>query len=317
MDKQTCTHQCSRKAPAYFRLLCVSVVFVYIFSDRPVYAGDWDAGATIGLTVYIGNKTDRVGIFAGGWLRYDFIQINAGTRVYYNFKNLGPPGKYWEWNGYGGLLLSWGKRDSIENPFITNVSNQTMRQYSFAYSYNLYCDRIGTSQKTGTIALQFNKISLITENDLIGDNKDRFRTAAATIQYRHESTILGLSVLLWTGEKGETITGSDYPSRKGYKTPGRFGKYSHGILCMQAQQDLGYSQNIQAGAGIDAEQIRQFFQNKLIHDLCFLPAKWVKNPSAHVPMLDTEGNTYLFQPRQKIRKPTPYFNLAANSGLFY
>jgi hypothetical protein len=39
-----------------------------------LYAGDWDAGETGGLTVYPGNRTNRVGIFAGAWVRYDFVQ---------------------------------------------------------------------------------------------------------------------------------------------------------------------------------------------------------------------------------------------------
>ena len=291
--------------------------FVWLFFCTPLQASDWNAGATIGLTVYLGNKTDRIGLFAGAWVRYDFVQANPGIRFYYNFKNLGPPGRYWEFDSYGGILLAWGKRDSTDNPFITNVSNHTMRRYSFAYSYNLYGDGTSTSQKTGTIALQFNKVSLITENDLIGDNKDRFRTAAATVQYRHESTVVGITVILWTGEKGDRIVDTDYPARRGYKTQGRFGRHSHGILCMQAQQYLGYGQNAQASAGIDAEQVRHVFQNKIIHDWAFLPARWVKNSSSHVPMLDTEGDMYLYQPGQEIRKPTPYFNIAANPALFY
>jgi len=288
-----------------------------MFSTALSYAGDWNGGAAGGLTVYLGNKTDRVGIFASAWIRHDFIQINPGIRINYHFKNLGPSGRFWELNSYAGLLLAWGKRDSVENPFIYNVSNQTMRRYSFAYACNFYYDGMGTSQKTGTIALQFNKISLISENDLIGDNKDRFRTGGTTIQYQHESVIFGISVLLWTGEKGERITGTNYPSRNGYKTLGRFGEYSHGILCLQARQYLGYGQNAQIAAGMDAEQIRHLFQNKIIHDLSFLPARWVKNPSSHVPMLDAEGKMYLYQPGQKIRKPTPYFNVAMNPALFY
>ena len=258
-----------------------------------------------------------MGIFVGARVLYDFVQINTGGRFCYNFKNLGPPGSYLEFDSYGGLLLAWGKRDSTINPFVNNVSNQTMRRHSFAYSYNVYCDRRGTSQKTGAVALQINKISLITENDIIGDNKDRFRTAGATVQYRNESTVFGISVILWTGEKGERITGTDYPARNGYKTQGRFGQHSHGIFCLQAQQYLDYGQYFQASAGIDAEQVRNVFQNKIIHDMAFLPERWVKNPSSHVPMLDSDGNMYLFPYGQTIRKPTPFFNLAVNPGLFY
>ena len=292
-------------------------ILFFLFSGLPLYASDWDAGAIAGITVNVGNKIRNAGIFVSAWGRYDFIQINSGIRIYYNFKNLGAPGRYTEFDGYGGLLVGLGKCDSVKNKFVNNVSNQTMRRYSFAYSYNIYRDDIGTSQKTGAIALQFNKLSLITENDIIGDNDDRFRTAGVTVQYRHETTVLGLSSILWTGEKGERITGTDYPSRNGYKKQGRYGQYSHGILCLQARQYLNYGQNIQASAGIDSERVRHIFQNKIIHDFAFLPARWVKNPSSHVPMLDADGNMYLFQPEQKIRKPTSYFNAALNPALFY
>ena len=297
--------------------LLFTTILVCLLFSFPLHADDWNTGATVGVTIYLGNKTDRIGIFAGAWIRYDFVQVNPGIRFYYNFKNLGPDGHYWEVNSYAGILFAWGKCDSTSNPFINNVSNHTKRRNSFAYSYNMYYDGIGTSQKTGTIALQLNKISLITENDLIGDNKDRFRTAAMAIQYRHESTIVGINIVLWTGEKGDRITGTDYPARNGYKTKGRFGQHSHGILSLQAQQYIGYGQNVQASAGIDAEQIRHMVQNKIIHDVVFLPARWVRNPSSHIPMLDTENEMFLYQPGQKIRKPTPYFNLAANPSLFY
>ena len=288
-----------------------------MLSAIPAIGIEYRTGAVFGITVNLGNKIDNAGISVGGWICNDFMQINTGIRITKNILNLGPPGKYWEFNGYGGFLFACGKEDSVVNPFVNNVSNQTRRQYSIAYSYNFYYDGRGTSQKTGTIGLQFNRISLITENDIIGDNKDRFRTAAATVQYQYESTVYGISVILWTGEKGERVTSADYPARNGYKVQGRYGQYSHGILCLRTRQYLDYGQTIEAAAGIDAEQVRHVFQNKIIHDMSFLPAKWVKSPSSHVPMLDVEGNMYLFQPGQQIRKATPYANIGINSPLFY
>ena len=294
-------------------LLCL----ICFFRAERIYASGWDGGISLGVTVYIGNKTDRVGVFANGWLRYDFIQVNPGIRLYYNFKNLGPPGKYWECDMHGGLVLAWGGRDSTDNPFVSNISNQTMRKYSFGYSYNYYCDGIGTSQRTGTIALQLYRVSLITENDLFASKKDRFRTAAASLEYRYKSTVFGISTVLWTGEKGRRILDSGYPARNGYKELERYGRYSGGLLSLQVQQYLGCGQNVRANAGIDSERVRHVFQNKLIHDMAFLPGKWVKSPSSHVPMLDADGNMYLYHPGQEIKKPSPYFNLAANPALFY
>ncbi len=158
--------------------------FLFLMMTKPIRAEEWHAGGSAGVVIYLGNKMDRIGIFASAWVCYNFIQLNTGLRGYYNFKNLGPPGKYWEYNGYAGLLFSWGKKDSIRNPFIHNVSNQTKRRYAFAYSYNLYRDPIGTSQSTGTVAFQLYRVNIITENDLFAGKHDRYRTAAATIQYR-------------------------------------------------------------------------------------------------------------------------------------
>lgn len=313
--------QLTAKTPMHilnpFRYLIGFFMLSVILPQNQLSANDGGIGGNAGITLYLGNKTTRVGIFAGAYFYYDFVQINIGLRGYYNFKNFGPPGKYWEFNGYAGALLSYGKRDRIDNPFITSVSNQTGRRYSLAYSHNWYYNRIGTSQRTGTGALQFHKISIITENDLWGDNKDRFRTAAVTVRYRHEKTVLGVTVLLWTGEYRKRITDSDYPARKGYKEPERFGGYSHGILCVQGQRYLDYGQNVRIDAGIDAEQIRHVIQNRIMHDFAFLPENLVKKPGTHIPMLDTEGNQYLFLPGQKIKKASPYFNFAANPNLFY
>ncbi|MDR1170879.1 MAG: hypothetical protein LBL24_00335 [Bacteroidales bacterium] len=49
-------------------------ILICLFFSISLYAGDWDAGETGGLTVYPGNRTNRVGIFAGAWVRYDFVQ---------------------------------------------------------------------------------------------------------------------------------------------------------------------------------------------------------------------------------------------------
>ncbi|MDR1673306.1 MAG: hypothetical protein LBS09_07610 [Bacteroidales bacterium] len=281
-------------------------------------AGDWKSGATAGLSVALGNKIIRIGAFAAAWIAYaDRIQYNPGIRLLYHFKNLGPPGKYMELNVSNGLLVGWGKRDADDNPFVNSVANHTGRRYSIAYACNIYRDGMQMNQKTGTVALQIRRLSIIAENDLLGDGKDRFRTGALAVQYRRFNNILGISIITWTGEKGKRVTESGYPSRRGYRETTRFGNCSHGIIALQVQHHAGYGQNIHAAAGVDAEQIRHLFQNRLTHDLCFLPAEWVKTPSSHVPMLDADENMYLFLPGQKIRKPSFYGNIAANPGLFY
>jgi hypothetical protein len=94
-------------------------------------------------------------------------------------------------------------------------------------------------------------------------------------------------------------------------------KTSGGMLSAQFRYNAGYLQNVQANVGVDAEQIRNAVQNKFIHDMRFIPKKWNKSHNCHLPMLDEQGEQYLFRPGQKIRKPRPYLNLYANANVFY
>jgi len=100
-------------------------------------------------------------------------------------------------------------------------------------------------------------------------------------------------------------------------TKGIYTNYSHGLLSVQNKINVGFGQNVQFNAGVDAEQVRNGLQNQLIHDLKFLPKKWNKAKNCHIPMLDTEGNQYLYNKNQKIKKATPYFNVFTNPHLFY
>lgn len=97
--------------------------------------------------------------------------------------------------------------------------------------------------------------------------------------------------------------------------PGVYPNSSHGLLSLQVNYHAGYSQNLQANAGVDAEQVRNVVQNKIIHDLPFLPKRWNKN--CHIPMIDSEGKQYLYQENQKIRRPKVLLNVFGNPGLFY
>jgi hypothetical protein len=92
---------------------------------------------------------------------------------------------------------------------------------------------------------------------------------------------------------------------------------SHGLLSAQFKYNVGYAQNIQLNIGADAEQIRNVVQNKIIHDMRFLPKKWIKHQNCHIPMLDDKGEQYLYKEGQKIRPAKFYFNWFSNANLFY
>ena len=78
-----------------------------------------------------------------------------------------------------------------------------------------------------------------------------------------------------------------------------------------------FGQVAQANAGIDAEQVRNALQNRLFHDMVFLPRRWRQPKNCHISMLDTAGNPYLYRPGQHIKKTTPYWNVFTAPFVFY
>jgi hypothetical protein len=279
-------------------------------------------GINVGANIALGTHFQRMGITFNAYYVNSFFQANAETRFYVNVKNLGPAKVYGEAVTSFGLLVAYGDKQNYYNPFISIVSNQTGYKYSVAYAYNVYWNKINTAQRTGIISLQFNKISLVTENDLLAPpSLDKFRTAAAFIQYQHDSVFqVALNCTMWTGKMGFKTQHPDphfYFSCYMDTTGNIYGNISHGLLSGQIKYNLGYGQNAQANLGVDAEQVRNLFQNKVIHDMRYLPKKWVKNKNCHIPMLDNKGEQYLYKEDQKIKPARLYFNLFSNQGLFY
>ncbi len=280
-----------------------------------------NAGFNVGAVFALGNKFQRIGYTLQGYYFYKFIQVNAEVRIYYNLKNLGPAKEYAELVASGGLVLGYGEKQTWHNPFLSPVSNQTKYKNSVGYSFNAYFNKIKTKQQTGIIALQFGSFSLISENDLLARPiLDRFRTAAFLIQYQYKNLYqAGLNCTMWTGQMGRSVRDNkDFPF-VGYMdtTGGSYTNYSHGLLSAQFKMSIDAGQNLQANIGLDAEQVRNFVQNRLIHDAAFLPKKWYKPTNCHIPMLDTAGNQYLYRTNQKIKKPELYWNVFSGAASFY
>jgi hypothetical protein len=131
-----------------------------------------------------------------------------------------------------------------------------------------------------------------------------------------------LNNTLWTGNGNDknvkTIRESDF-ARFGYKdlSEARHGQYAHGLLSAQWDQAFSYGQTARLNVGGDAEQIRNVFQNKIMHDMYLWPAKWNSAKNPHVPMLDSEGKPYLYKEGQQVRKAKFYFNLGLNECGYY
>ncbi len=281
-------------------------------------------GAALGLTFNFGSTVNRLGAFANTYYAREHFQLNAGLRFHYNFSTFGPKKPRPEWQIHLGALVSYGAVDSIVNPFIHALSNQTPHRNSVGYAYHWYLEKV-TRQPTGSLALQFGKWEIITENDaLAGEGQDKYRTGSLQLAYRHQDSRLALNTILWTGKTQDPNAcriseAGDYPCRFGYKDISKApcGRFSHGILALQYEQHLPYNQVLNAGLGIDSERIRHFFQNRLIHDMHFWPKKWNKAKNPHLPMLDKNGDPYLFQKDQELKPSRLFFDLGLNAPLFY
>lgn len=277
-------------------------------------------GINVGFVGAIGTHVQRFGFVVQGYCAYQFAQINAAIRIYDNFRNLGPRGEHTEFNGSLGLCLGYGKTTSEVNRFMSSVSNQTGYKNSVAYSYNFWFNKIKTSQVTGIVALQFNRVSVIIENDILAKPMlDRFRTGAFLVQYQDKDIQYAINCTLWTGQMGQQVKNDSLFPYIGYLNAvnGIYGNMSHGLLSGQVKFANDYGQYLQANLGVDAEQVRNAVQNRFIHDMPFIPKKLNKAQNLHIPMIDSTGNQYLYHKNQKIRKPKLFLNGYTSPNIFY
>lgn len=303
----------------FFFSICFLFLISFInFGQSPRFG--WSAG----LSFSVGNKIQRIGLRASVFYTHGFAQINSTSSLYYNFKSLGTGLKTPEFQfGIGGNF-GFGKRDSSSNRFVTLTDNNTDYFYSIGYSYLVFVDRINTTQAGGILSVNIENFTLATHNDLFGFGKgwrDRFRTAALLVQYRYLDTKAGLNLTLWTGDYigCEVVNDITYPSRFGYKKNEKaiYGRSMAGLLSVQIDQYLPYHQMARLNVGVDSEKVRHVIQNKLIHDQYYISRKLIKRPQKHFPMLDKDGNQYLFKEGQKVRPASIYLNLGLNGGVFY
>ncbi len=277
-------------------------------------------GFNVGFVSSFGTHVQRFGIVIQGYGVYRFAQINASFRLYDNFKDLGPKGEHAEMNAAVGLCVGYGNKSRERNLFLNSVSNQTGYRNSVSYSYNVWYNKIKTSQVTGIIALQFNHFSFITENDLLAKPiLDRFRTGAFLIQYQDKHFQYAINCTMWTGKMGASVRNDSVYPRPGYLNAenGIYTNLSHGLLSAQVKYANQYGQYLQGNAGVDAEQVRNVVQNKIIHDMPFIPKKWNRAQNLHIPMVDTAGHQYLYRPEQKIKRAKLFLNAHTSPNVFY
>lgn len=294
--------------------------FGIVINAKAQFIQEKNYGFNVGVVSAFGTHTQRFGLVIQTYYVYNFTQINASFRIYGNFKDLGPKKEHAEMNAAIGLCLGYGKKTTDTNLFVSSISNQTGYKNSIAYSYNIWRNTINTSQVTGIVALQFNQFSIISENDLLAKPiLDRFRTGAFLLQYQNKNFQYAINCTMWTGHYKKSIKNDSLFPYLGYMDArdGTYTNISHGLLSAQIKYASEYGQYIQTNIGVDAEQIRNVMQNRLIHDMPFIPKTWNKAQNLHIPMIDKEGNQYLYQKNQTVREPKIYFNGYSSPNIFY
>ncbi len=299
------------------KLLWISSLLFYCCSAQAQLKFNNNIGGQIGISYNLGTHFKRLGLVGKLYYQQEYIQINLQVFGFYNFESLATKLSAWEAQIKTGIVLAWGKKQNSPNPFLNEISNQTGRAYSIGYSYNFYIDNVQTSQKTGTLGFSIYDFRLLMENDFLAFvDSDKYRTGLLSIYYRIGQTQIGIQQASWTADAYALgtfgVQNDSFPSPYGYRdiTATSYSPCSVGSLNINIEQAVNYGQYLGFSLGIDAEQVRNIMQNKLVHDSFLL-----KNP--HIPMIDQNGHPYLYLEGQKIRSPKLFLQFIANGSSFY
>ncbi|MES2799596.1 MAG: polymorphic toxin type 23 domain-containing protein [Bacteroidota bacterium] len=288
-------------------------------SAQSYQSTDGHFGLSAGLVLNFGTHVNALGINLNAFYTDYFFQVNAGNSFQFNINSYGKRRNFIENRTSLGLQLLAGKRQQTPDFELDASLHNTSFNYGVGFNYIYYFDNAGTSQFSGAWALHIKKLSIIHENDVFGgQHKDRFRTGHFVAQYRlNEDVKISAGLNIWTGETRHSI----WQHIETEKMPSGFrvledllyGRTSHGVLYAGVHYRIPfYGQVAQARIGIDSEHIRHAVQNRLMHDLLFLPKKIERN-TPHYPRLDEEGCP-VFE-KELVRKNRFYFQLGSNEYL--
>lgn len=295
------------------------ILFIILFSSSSLNAQSYFSehfGGSIGVVLNMGTHVDAIGLNLKGYYTDYFFQINAGSTVYFHPKSLGNRTNFWENRTVlGGVLLA-GKREQAPNMMLDGLNHQTPYNLGIAYNYIWYFDNRNTSQTSGAFGFHIKAFSLFHENDFFaGEGEDRFRTGRAYANYRYKDWQFALGLNIWTGDSRhgtwQRLSMDKCPNGFCILEDQPYGKTSNGIFYGSATYHFPYQQTATMRIGLDMEQIRHAMQNRMFHDLMFLP-KTFKRSTPHYPMLDSHGCP-VFDPKQA-RDGKFYFQLNANDN---
>ncbi len=270
----------------------------------------------------VGSHTNTIG-FQIGSRHNNSIQLNTNARLIYCFTNIGSRKHFWQATLQAGVFYGFGKNylPRMSTSFFSVEKNILPKENTIGYLYNYYADTKGTSQATATICLQHKGWQLLSENDGFAFLPfDRYRTGSFHIAYTDSLYSISANVLLWTGatKGGKKIQTTAIKNKYGVLdiSNNKFGKTSAGLLFVTAAFAMPLQQTLYAQSGIDAEKVRHFFQNKVIHDNAIIHSIHPSNKNAQVGLLDTAGNTYL-QNNQQLKKPQFFWQIGSGNFIGY
>ncbi len=271
-------------------------------------------GGMIGLVTNFGSHQASVGVTLRGYWTDYFVQMNATSSIQFYTGSYGRRVNFWESRNAVGLVLLGGKKQRNIDFQLDGLNHNTPFNYGVGFNYIGYFNNNGTSQLSGGFAAHIKNLSIYHENDVFGGQaKDRFRTGHMLLSYQYQDYKFGLGLNLWTGE----TSNSQWQKIKTDKMPSGFrlledlayGKSSHGILYTSFAYNLPYRQDVFLRLGVDSENIRHVFQNRLMHDMIFLPKK-MKRSTPHYPRLNEDGCP-VFE-KELVRPPSYYFQFGTN-----
>jgi hypothetical protein len=250
-------------------------------------------GASIGMNLRFGTHRNSIGLIFNTYYVQNYFQLNFGNTISYNLKSYGDRKQFIESRTNLGLMLLSGKKNQKPDFQLDGLLHNSNSNYALGYNYVWYNDDTQTSQHSGGWSLHLKNAAILFENDVFGgQGKDRFRSGHLVFSYRNNPWKLIGGIFIWTGETSKTVwqkisfTGCPYGFRSLEETS--YGKTSHGLLYGGFSYDIGFGQSLTYRIGADSEEIRHAFQNRLTHDLIFLPSS-IKRNTPHYPRLDKNG----------------------------
>jgi hypothetical protein len=284
------------------------------------YAQQPNLIAKLGISIAYGTHIQKCGILMGIGIQYKQLQANTILHTQYNFKHLGPPQAHWSASVHQGIAYGWQPRlANIES--INNIDAHSLQQaynYKIAYALHWYSDTRNTTQRTASIALRMHHYIISTDNDALAFSSwDRYRTGNIHFAYTNALIQVGTQVWLWTGQSNKLPVLTDTLNGRSRRyvnlQQAQHGQYSHGILQLYSSYNLPMQQSVSAHVGIDAEQVRNIIQNKVVHQAWLLKILNPKVQQAIIPMLDEQQKPVTNKLTQHIKKPILFAQLASNT----